>query len=34
MYDSKPIETYGFLLKELDKKGIAFVEIKEASADD
>lgn len=34
MYDSNPVETYSYLLTELDKKGIAFVEIKEASNDD
>lgn len=30
MFDSNPLDTYSYLLKELDKKNIAFVEIKEA----
>lgn len=31
VYDSDPVATYSYLLKELDKKGIAFVEIVESS---
>jgi len=31
MYDSDPIATYSYLLKELDKKKIAFVEVKESA---
>ncbi len=29
MYDSNPIETYTYLVKELDKKKIAFIEFME-----
>lgn len=31
MYDSNPLATYSYLLKELDKRQIGFVEIKEAA---
>ena len=31
MYDSNPIETYTYLLKKLDERGIAFVELTEPS---
>ena len=29
MYDSNPLETYGTLIKELDKKNIGFIELRE-----
>jgi len=32
MFDSDPIATYSYLLKKLNEKGIAFVEIKEAAS--
>ena len=31
MYDSDPLALYSYFLKELDKKGICHVEIKEAN---
>jgi len=31
MYDSDPIATYSYLIKELDKKGIAFIEMRNVS---
>jgi hypothetical protein len=31
MFDVNPIETYSYLLKELDRKGVGFVEIRESS---
>jgi hypothetical protein len=31
MYDKDPVPTYSHLLKELDKKGVGFVEIRESS---
>ena len=32
MYDSDPLSTYSYLLKELNKKGIAYVQIAEADS--
>ncbi len=32
MYDSNPIATYGYLLSELDKRGIAYVQLREPEA--
>ena len=32
MFDSKPIDTYTHLVKELDKRGIAYIQFMEASA--
>lgn len=29
MFDSFPVKTYGYLIKELNKKGIGFIEIKD-----
>jgi len=34
MFDSNPLDTFKFLLKKLDERGIAFVELKEASSSD
>lgn len=31
MYDSNPLETYTYLFKELEKKKVAFIDIKEAN---
>jgi hypothetical protein len=31
MYDEKPIETYSLLLKELDKRKVGFVEVREST---
>ena len=34
MFDENPLETYSYLLKQLDKKGIAFVELVEPDSPD
>jgi hypothetical protein len=34
MFDSKPEATYSHLFQKLDEKGIAYIEIKEASSHD
>lgn len=34
MYDSNPVETYSYLLKKLDQRQIASVEIRESSSYD
>jgi len=31
MYDENPIETYSLLLKELDKRKVGFVEVREST---
>jgi hypothetical protein len=34
MYDSDPLATFSYLLKELDKRKVAFVEIRRAPKED